>query len=67
LDHIRGNLAALIEECKNEHDIDRKIEILYSINSMLPQSQQLKIPSLITNDYVSQALYRIEEKLLVAK
>lgn len=60
------NVAALIEECKNESDIDRKIEILYSINSMLPKSQQLKIPSLITNDYVNLALYRIEEKLLVA-
>jgi predicted DNA-binding protein (UPF0278 family) len=66
MDHIRRNVAALIEECKNEPEINRKIEILYSINSMLPKSQQLKIPSLITNDYVSQALYRIEEKLLVA-
>ncbi|HEX2615198.1 MAG TPA: hypothetical protein VHL10_06880 [Nitrososphaera sp.] len=60
------NVSALIEECKNESDIDRKIEILYSINSMLPKNQQLKIPSLITNDYVNLALYRIEEKLLVA-
>jgi hypothetical protein len=32
---------------------------------MLPESQQLKIPSLITNDYIYQALYRIEEILLV--
>jgi hypothetical protein len=66
MDHTRMNVSALIEECKNESDIDRKIEILYSINSMLPKSQQLKIPSLITNDYVNLALYRIEEKLLVA-
>jgi hypothetical protein len=66
MDHNRMNVSALIEECKNESDIDRKIEILYSINSMLPKNQQLKIPSLITNDYVNLALYRIEEKLLVA-
>ena len=66
MDHARMNVSALIEECKNESDIDRKIEVLYSINSMLPKSQQLKIPSLITNDYVNLALYRIEEKLLVA-
>lgn len=66
MDHIRKNVTALIEECKNESEIDRKIEILYSINSMLPKSQQLKIPSLITNDYVNLVLYRIEEKLLVA-
>ena len=56
MDHTRINVSALIEECKNESDIDRKTEILYSINSMLPKSQQLKIPSLITNDYVNLAL-----------
>lgn len=55
----------LLEECKSEPNIDRKIEMLYAINSMLPESQQLKIPSLITNDYVYQALYKIEEILLV--
>jgi len=66
MDHINVNMMALIEECKNEPDIDRKIEILYSINSMLPKSQQLKIPSLITRDYVNSALYRIEEILLIA-
>ena len=65
MDHIEG-VTALIEECKNEPDIKRKIEILYSINSMLPKNQQLKIPSLITNDYVRMTLYKIEERLLVA-
>jgi hypothetical protein len=66
MDHIRGNVMKLVEECKSELNIDRKIEMLYAINSMLPKSQQLKIPSLITNDYVYHALYRIEEMLLVA-
>jgi len=56
----------LMEECKGELNIDRKIEMLYAINSMLPKSQQLKIPSLITNDYVYHALNRIEEMMLVA-
>jgi predicted DNA-binding protein (UPF0278 family) len=66
MDHIRGSVMKLVEECKGELNIDRKIEMLYAINSMLPKSQQLKIPSLITNDYVYHALYRIEETLLVA-
>lgn len=47
-------MIRMIEECKSESNIDRKIEMLYAINSMLPKSQQLKIPSLITNDYVYQ-------------
>ena len=67
MDHIDdGSILELIEECRNEPDIDRRIEILFAINSMLPQSQQLKIPSLITNDYINVVLYRIQETLLVA-
>jgi hypothetical protein len=65
MDHNRGSILDLVEECKREPDIDRRIEMLYAINSMLPESQQLKIPSLITNDYVYQALYKIEEIMLV--
>lgn len=67
MDHNRASIMDLLEECKVETDIDRKIELLYTINSMLPKSQQLKIPSLITNDYVYQAIYKIEEVLLVAQ
>jgi hypothetical protein len=68
MDHItERSILRMIEECKNELNIDKKIEILYKINSMLPTSEQLKIPSLITNDYVSHTLYKIEEKLLMAQ
>jgi hypothetical protein len=67
MDHTYGSIMDLVEECKSEPNIDRRIEMLYAINSMLPESQRLKIPSLITNDYVYQALYRIEEILLVAQ
>lgn len=59
-------LMELIEKCKNEFNIDRRIEILYIINSKLPKNAQLKIPSLITNDYIDSALYKIEEMFLVA-
>ena len=67
MDYIRGSIMDLVEECKSEPNIDRKIEILYAINSMLPKSQKLKIPSLITNDYIYQALYKVEELLLVSQ
>jgi hypothetical protein len=66
MDHNHASIFRLLEECKSEPDLDKKIEMLYAINAMLPQPQRLKIPSLITNDYVYQALYRIEEMLLVA-
>jgi hypothetical protein len=67
MDLNRGSIMDLVEKCKTEPDIDRRIEMLYAINSMLPESQRLKIPSLITNDYVYQALYRIEEMMLVTQ
>ncbi len=54
-------IPQLIEECNDEHDLDRRIEMLYHINSMLAKQHQLKIPSLITNAYINTALYRIEE------
>jgi hypothetical protein len=54
-------IPQLIEDCNNEHNIDKRIEMLYHINSTLAKRHQLKIPSLITNAYINTALYRIEE------
>jgi hypothetical protein len=57
----RSIISKLIESCRDEQDIDKKIETLYRINSILPKSQKLKIPSLLTDDYVETALYNIEQ------
>jgi hypothetical protein len=59
--HQEHLIMQLIEDCNNEHNIDKKIEMLYRINSILAKQHQLKIPSLITNAYINTALYRIEE------
>ena len=61
INHI--TVRKLVEECYEERDTDKKIQILYEINSLLPKSYQINIPSLITNDYIDIALYRIEEKI----
>lgn len=58
------NLVLLIRECRNEHDVDRQIQMLENINSRLPRSQKLKLPLLITNDYIHKALDIVEERLL---
>ncbi len=44
----RNTLSKLIEECNNESDIDKKIQLFYNLNSMLPLSYQVNIPSLLT-------------------
>lgn len=59
----RTIVTKLIEDCYNEPDIDKKVLILYKINSLLPRSYRIDIPSLITDDYVDTALYRIERNI----
>jgi hypothetical protein len=56
-------IGKLVEDCYEEEDIDKKIQILYKINSLLPKRCCINIPSLITNDYIDTALYRIEENM----
>jgi hypothetical protein len=56
-------IAKLISDCYKEEETDKRVQILYKINSMLPETQRIKIPSLIANDYIDIALYKIEENI----
>ena len=56
-------IAKLIEDCYEEKDVDKKVQILHKINSLLPKTCCINIPSLITDDYIGAALYRIEENI----
>jgi len=56
-------IARLIEDCYKEEDMDKKVQILYKINSLLPKTCCVNIPSLITNDYIDTTLYRIEQNI----
>ena len=56
-------IAKLVEDCYEEEDIDKKVQILYKINSLLPKTCCINIPTLITDDYIDAALYRIEENI----
>ncbi|MFL6357870.1 MAG: hypothetical protein ACJ72V_00825 [Nitrososphaeraceae archaeon] len=53
-------IAKLIQDCYEEENMDKKAQTLYSL---LPKTCRIDIPSLITNDYIDTALYRIEEKV----
>ncbi len=59
----RANVLQLIEDCKNEPNIDKKIQLLYHINSILLKPDQLQIltkSSLLTNYYINTVLHKIE-------
>jgi hypothetical protein len=62
---IFNQITSLIAKCRYQRDVDKQILILHAINSALPKSLQLKIPSLLTNDYVSRALDIIEDRILL--
>jgi hypothetical protein len=59
--HFTSVVSKLAQKCDNESDIDKKINLLYKINSLLPKQNQLNIPSLLTDDYIDTALFRISE------
>jgi hypothetical protein len=58
-----NTVLKLAQECDNESNIDRKIRILYKINSLIPKKYQLNIPSLLTDDYIDTALFRIHQSV----
>jgi hypothetical protein len=60
-------LSALIQQCRYEMDVDKQFVLLQKINSLLPKTNRLSIPSLITDDYIRTALDIIDEYLLDKK
>jgi hypothetical protein len=60
-------LPSLIQQCRYEIDVDKQFEILQKINSLLPKTVRLRMPSLITDDYIRTALDIIDEYLFDKK
>ncbi|HYZ59163.1 MAG TPA: hypothetical protein VE544_05855 [Nitrososphaeraceae archaeon] len=56
-------ISKLTEECSYESDINKKTYLFYKINSVLPKPYRINIPSLITDDYIDTALYRIYQNI----
>jgi predicted DNA-binding protein (UPF0278 family) len=61
--HHTNIVSKLMHDCYIESDIDKKIQMLYKINSLLPNIYRINIPSLTTNDYVDTALFQIEKNM----
>ena len=61
---IINQMTSLIAKCRYQGDVDKQILMLHTINSALPKSLRLQMPSLLTNDYVGRALDIIEDRIL---
>jgi hypothetical protein len=59
----KESLGQLIVRCRYERNVDDQVSLLIKINANLPKRNRLRIPSLITDDYVSRALDMIEERV----
>jgi hypothetical protein len=57
------DIQGMIEKCKNGRDFERRFKILLLINSRLPYTKRLHVPSFLTDDYIDRALYEIEKAL----
>jgi hypothetical protein len=62
--HTPSVLSSLIQQCRYEIDVDRQFELLQKINALLPKTGRLRMPSLITDDYIRTALDIIDDYLL---
>ena len=62
--HFTSVVSKLAQKCDNESDIDKKINLLYKINSLLPKKNQFNIPSLLTDDYIDTTLYRVHQRII---
>jgi hypothetical protein len=63
MDKMASQITKLIKSCYDELDLDKKIELLHNINSLLSVSYQIRLPSLFTDDYIDIALYEIERRV----
>jgi hypothetical protein len=43
-------------------EVDKRMELLQSLNNMLPSEYKVQLPAFITNDYIDKVLYILEEK-----
>ncbi len=60
-------ISKFIESCIDEQDIDKKIETLYRIHSILPKFPKITKAkdTIITNDYVGTSLYNKEQTQII--
>lgn len=61
---IANKVSETIRICRNEEEVDRKMDLLISIINYLSMWNNIKINSLITKDYINFVLDQIEYKFV---
>jgi hypothetical protein len=58
-----SHIIQMMTKCRESKNMDERVQLLQSINCLLPMGYKIKIPSFVTNDYIDTALSVLEEEL----
>lgn len=60
----RADLLELIRKCQETKEIDKRAVMLQYLNRLLPLEYKIRLPYLITNNWIDNCLYSLEEKFV---
>jgi hypothetical protein len=60
-------LNELINQCIENRDIVKRIELLQHLNRLLPTEYKIEIPSYITNCVIDNKLYLLQETEMISR
>ena len=60
---VRMHLIKIMRKCMEIKEIDKRIELVQYLNNILPSKYKFQIPSFITNDWINNRLYSLEEEI----
>ncbi len=60
----RTRLLKIMQECMEAKEIDKRATLLQYLNNLLPLEYRTQMPNLITNKWIDNYLYSLEEKFV---
>lgn len=61
---VRTHFNKIMTKCMEIKEIDKRIELVQYLNNILPKKYKFQIPSFVTNDWINNRLYLLEEKIM---
>jgi hypothetical protein len=52
-----------MKRCLEIDDIEKRVKLMQQLNKVLPAKYKFQIPSFITNDWINNRLYILDEKI----
>jgi hypothetical protein len=59
----RAYFVDIMKRCLEIDDIEKRVKLMQQLNKVLPAKYKFQIPSFITNDWIDNRLYILDEKI----